>query len=341
MSTFVHSFCSRHVLCVDHKEYKTIFELKGFLTSKTGLSTTSCFLVCNGCLVSDDDPVKENVVYHTYLRIPGGKGGFGSMLRAIGAQIEKTTNREACRDLSGRRMRDVNNEKDLKEWLAKQSDREKERERRREERMARRRAMPNHKFEDPTYDQQRALLAENQEDALQQGLKKFVPQPGTSSSSDGDQEQGTKRNSDMDSDEDSDTKDSKGEATPGSKKSAKETLNQSTEEKHSSTNTDTCSKPEQSENSSKGLDAEKSHEVSEEKAEECVVSLEEATCAGDLEAWGLDRLKQELADRSLKCGGTLEQRAQRLFSVRGLAHDQIEPSLFAKSAGGKKVKNKQ
>lgn len=37
--------------------------------------------------------------------------GFGSMLRALGAQIEKTTNREACRDLSGRRLRDVNHEK--------------------------------------------------------------------------------------------------------------------------------------------------------------------------------------------------------------------------------------
>ena len=37
--------------------------------------------------------------------------GFGSMLRSIGAQIEKTTNHEALRDLSGRRMRDVNNEK--------------------------------------------------------------------------------------------------------------------------------------------------------------------------------------------------------------------------------------
>lgn len=33
------------------------------------------------------------------------------MLRAIGAQIEKTTNREACRDLSGRRLRDINEEK--------------------------------------------------------------------------------------------------------------------------------------------------------------------------------------------------------------------------------------
>ncbi|XP_052859962.1 splicing regulator SDE2-like [Anopheles cruzii] len=47
-------------------------------------------------------------------RLTGGKGGFGSMLRAIGAQIEKTTNRDACRDLSGRRLRDINEEKRLK-----------------------------------------------------------------------------------------------------------------------------------------------------------------------------------------------------------------------------------
>ena len=33
----------------------------------------------------------------------GGKGGFGSMLRAMGASISKTSNTEACRDLSGRR----------------------------------------------------------------------------------------------------------------------------------------------------------------------------------------------------------------------------------------------
>lgn len=42
----------------------------------------------------------------------GCLSGFGSMLRALGAQIEKTTNREACRDLSGRRLRDVNHEKE-------------------------------------------------------------------------------------------------------------------------------------------------------------------------------------------------------------------------------------
>lgn len=30
--------------------------------------------------------------------------------------------------------------------------------------------MPNHKFDDPVYDQQKQLLAENQEDALQKGI---------------------------------------------------------------------------------------------------------------------------------------------------------------------------
>ena len=43
--------------------------------------------------------------------------GFGSMLRALGVQIEKTTDREACRDLSGRRVRDINNEKKYNEFF--------------------------------------------------------------------------------------------------------------------------------------------------------------------------------------------------------------------------------
>lgn len=55
--------------------------------------------------------LNHDVIIQCCLKVHGGKGGFGSMLRAIGAQIEKTTNREACRDLSGRRMRDVNDEK--------------------------------------------------------------------------------------------------------------------------------------------------------------------------------------------------------------------------------------
>ena len=67
--------------------------------------------MCNGKVVDKNSALRNEEVYYVVPRLLGGKGGFGSMLRAIGAQIEKTTSREACRDLSGRRIRDVNNEK--------------------------------------------------------------------------------------------------------------------------------------------------------------------------------------------------------------------------------------
>lgn len=79
-----------------------------------GVSEDEFFLTCNGVILANHSKLYSNQndsFVHCHVRVPGGKGGFGSMLRAIGAQIEKTTNREACRDLSGRRMRDVNDEK--------------------------------------------------------------------------------------------------------------------------------------------------------------------------------------------------------------------------------------
>ena len=38
--------------------------------------------------------------------------------------------------------------------------------------------------------------------------------------------------------------------------------------------------------------------------------------AGDLEIFGLDVLKHELMKHGLKCGGTLAQRAERLFLLK-------------------------
>lgn len=59
------------------------------------------------------------------LRLRGGKGGFGSLLRgaATKAGQKKTNNFDACRDMSGRRLRHVNAEKKLDEWKAEAEDR--------------------------------------------------------------------------------------------------------------------------------------------------------------------------------------------------------------------------
>lgn len=37
--------------------------------------------------------------------------GFGTLIRAMGTQVNKGSRKGACRDLSGRRMRDVDAEK--------------------------------------------------------------------------------------------------------------------------------------------------------------------------------------------------------------------------------------
>ncbi|KAG9448290.1 hypothetical protein H6P81_014418 [Aristolochia fimbriata] len=59
------------------------------------------------------------------LRLRGGKGGFGSLLRgaATKAGQKKTNNFDACRDMSGRRLRHVNAEKKLEEWKAEVEER--------------------------------------------------------------------------------------------------------------------------------------------------------------------------------------------------------------------------
>jgi splicing factor 3A subunit 3 len=54
--------------------------------------------------------------------------------------------------------------------------------------------------------------------------------------------------------------------------------------------------------------------------------------AEELEALGLDRLKEGLEALGLKCGGSLSERAQRLWSVRGKKAEDIPSSLKAKKS---------
>ncbi|KAG7176412.1 Splicing factor 3A subunit 3-like, partial [Homarus americanus] len=61
----------------------------------------------------------------------------------------------------------------------------------------------------------------------------------------------------------------------------------------------------------------------------------------ELMSLGLDRLKSALMALGLKCGGTLEERAQRLFKTKGMSVEELDPSLFAKSKPGKVTKGRE
>ncbi|KAH9489541.1 silencing defective protein Sde2 [Bulinus truncatus] len=408
-------YCSNLKLTVGLKDVNCVEDLIQYVTQhftsnrNVALDAVkSCYYVlCNGKKLPYKSIVEDDKTYHIVPRLLGGKGGFGSMLRAIGAQIEKTTSREACRDLSGRRMRDINNEKKLKEWLAKEAEREQERETRKQERLARRLAPYRHKFDDKDYQEQKMKVQGDLEDALNTGLKrkqnKAVDGPSsskkykeTASSSSRAEWLGAELDSDeLDSSSDL-------EADPGY---SVETTNQgdANTESDKETSPDCLEDPVCKTDSSAGGDSENSPSSSTHSANashspsnmissnhpekptdsddtgsispasnptteskiDSMASTETneqlsaggaAQCASDvsepvnlelfgsteaLSKLGLERLKNALMARGLKCGGTLQERAERLFSVKGLSPDQIDPALFANSKGkGKGKKSK-
>lgn len=151
-------------------------ELLEFLERQTGLLPSDYYLTQNGKRFDAPQIPLESVTAPLRLveRLPGGKGGFGSMLRAIGAQIEKTTNREACRDLSGRRLRDINEEKRLKAYLDKQKEAPEDERAKLQKKIDKLLAKPKHEFHDEAYNRSRSDLTQNVGDAVQEGFRKAI-----------------------------------------------------------------------------------------------------------------------------------------------------------------------
>ncbi|KAM4772176.1 splicing regulator SDE2 [Rhinophrynus dorsalis] len=357
------------------------------LRLESGLPLHDIYVKCNGHLAGTEEKLQNGLVYSLEPRLCGGKGGFGSMLRALGAQIEKTTNREACRDLSGRRLRDVNHEKAMAEWTKKQADREAEKEQRRLERLQRKLAEPKHYFTDPEYHQQCSDMSERLEESVIKGLQassSTVVSPGSSDSlkrkkepESSKVESGKKKCfwtgvEDLESDTGSGSDSEESPCTSSSSSSCKQLLRPQNDcdesEPLQTTRAISEDPPEQagaqssvpstSQMEQNDVDSEQKIEVAENKMAENTrqeklevqpepqqetansgsspFDLLAFETAAELEALGLDKLKLELMALGLKCGGTLQERAARLFSVRGLSRDQIDPSLFAKPAKGKK-----
>ena len=58
----------------------------------------------------------------------------------------------------------------------------------------------------------------------------------------------------------------------------------------------------------------------------------------ELMSLGLDRLKSALQALTMKCGGTLEERAKRLFNTKGVSKEELQNAQGKKGRGGGKSK---
>mmetsp|Transcript_2353 Transcript_2353/g.3493 ORF Transcript_2353/g.3493 Transcript_2353/m.3493 type:complete len:232 (-) Transcript_2353:139-834(-) len=67
------------------------------------------------------------------------------------------------------------------------------------------------------------------------------------------------------------------------------------------------------------------------------VVLSKFKSAEELETIGLERLKDELQKKGMKCGGTLRERAERLWLTKGVSDlSSLDPKLFSKKKKKKK-----
>lgn len=112
----------------DHKHPLRHDDLAAAIIAATGLPRLSFFLRKSSILLSSHSyitaPGQDTAFIDVCIRraLPGGKGGFGAMLKGSSAST-KTTNFDACRDLQGRRLRDVRDEAIMREFLRVQRQR--------------------------------------------------------------------------------------------------------------------------------------------------------------------------------------------------------------------------
>lgn len=89
----------------DAPMYDQLYEAIG---AEFGLEAGSYSLMSNsGSRLMPWSNVQRGDVVQVFPVVLGGKGGFGSLLRAFGKQITMSTNKDACRDLTGRRIKQV------------------------------------------------------------------------------------------------------------------------------------------------------------------------------------------------------------------------------------------
>ena len=268
-----------------------------------------------------------NALAEVRVRVLGGKGGFGTQLRTAGRRGVQTTNFDACRDLSGRRLAVVNGERKLAEWEAKREEREREQE---AEKFLRSRASGSgaaklrelEEKEREAYQAERARVSESVSAAVASGIKEAAALEELKRKKTAKGKELMNDSDDDDSDEDFD--DSALFSVVAKKRPKIEppadpiaTVEVSTRAENDVVET----QPEPS--TTEPVDQAASEELKP-------LNLTDYASAGELEAFGLDRLKRELMDRGLKCGGTLTERAARLFLLRDKTRDELDKKFWAK-----------
>ncbi|XP_078429080.1 ubiquitin-like superfamily protein [Wolffia australiana] len=317
------------------------------------------------------------------LRLRGGKGGFGSLLRgaATKAGQKKTNNFDACRDMSGRRLRHVNAEKRLEEWKAEEENRKLEK---LAEQFLKSKSKEVKKSSSAKVDKyiekykaDSAKCMEEVEESVRQSFglyekskRKALPASGSASKrlhiwmgkkkvegsesesedeeDDEDAEKSVVLDDGIKNDEGASMSSGQSEQEGSDGGSGKSIVEEEqgcapNQEEMSSSGAEEVDLPQQgpvmgsateelkgNDSSPAPLVEDFASEKTENESPKEPFKLENFSTAQELEVLGMDGLKAELQARGLKCGGTLQERAARLFLLKATPIEKLPKKLLAK-----------
>ena len=256
----------------------------------------------------------------------------------------------ACRDLSGRRLRDAQNEKKLQKWMEESTERELEQKAlefiKQQERNAKKQVDMSKFIEEDK------LLTATVEEALEHGLKAAATAAATDLDAkakkrrigEGDEDSKlSKRRRLWDdaefaaSDDDEDEHAIIGATTSTSTSTSTSSTSTSSSPESSSTST-SSPPPEHSEPTDSSSSSSSSDSSATRAAAISDIVVEQYASVAELEALGAEVLKFALKLRDLPCGGSVTQRAERLFAIRNQDPSKWKALTKPKSKRAKKAK---
>lgn len=118
---------SNHAYAFDISQGESIERVKQIISQREGIPSKLIRLVQANKELHKASTINPLITLQVLIKggLKGGKGGFGSLLRSMKPKEKQSENFEACRDLSGRRLRNVYNEQRLEEWNKKKSEEDK------------------------------------------------------------------------------------------------------------------------------------------------------------------------------------------------------------------------
>lgn len=270
--------------------------------------------------------IEENQTYQLFLKegLRGGKGGFGTLLRSTGKKKGRNAepNNDMCRDLKGQRYHVSENARKMEKWTKEESLREEEAlalkyiEERTGEKARKRAKMEK---EEERFRKDSEEVKERMEEAMKVATTKTIQTTV---------EKGRVR----DEEEEEDDSDDEEDEDDFRRKKKKRTTNKSTTEEEQI--------EEGKEEERKVIKVAKANDEKEfpvvgaapmssnsspPKQENFEpIDLHDINVAQELERFGLDHLKIELTRQNLKCGGSLEERANRLFLLKMTPFEAID-----------------